>query len=78
MSYPTSTERTSPLLVQNLVPRFLWPDKPTVNAANQFFQVTYGLTEEGNLPEGFDREWFRSRGLHEFRLARCCCGGGCL
>jgi hypothetical protein len=32
-----------------LVPRFLWPDKPSVNEANQFYQVAYGLTGEDNL-----------------------------
>jgi hypothetical protein len=30
------------------IPRAVWPDKPSMNDANQFYQVTYGLsTEEG-------------------------------
>ncbi len=32
-----------------LIPRFLWPDKPSVNEANQFYQVAYGLTAEADL-----------------------------
>lgn len=46
-----------------LIPRFLWPNKPSVNEANQFYQVAYGLTAEddlgqtsiaaGTLTEGF-------------------------
>jgi hypothetical protein len=31
-----------------LVPRFAWPDKPSVNDANRWYQVSYGLT----LPTG--------------------------
>ncbi|HKP46613.1 MAG TPA: hypothetical protein VJT50_08430 [Pyrinomonadaceae bacterium] len=31
------------------VPRFIWPDKPSVNEANQYYQVAYGLTSEENL-----------------------------
>jgi hypothetical protein len=31
-----------------LIPRFLWPDKPSVNDANRWYQVSYGLT----LPRG--------------------------
>jgi hypothetical protein len=30
------------------IPRFLWPDKPSVNDANRWYQVSYGLT----LPRG--------------------------
>jgi len=32
-----------------LIPRFLWPEKPSMNEANQFYQVAYGLTSEDNL-----------------------------
>lgn len=32
-----------------LIPRFVWPDKPSVNDANQYYQVAYGLTSEENL-----------------------------
>ena len=52
-----------------LIPRFLWPDKPTMNEANQFYQVAYGLSSEeelgnvsiavGVLAEGFiSFSWF--------------------
>ena len=50
-------------LAVTLIPRMLWPDKPTVNDANKFYQVAYGLTTEsgldnvsiavGSLAEGF-------------------------
>src|SRR5262249_55839544 len=29
-----------------LVPRILWPAKPTINEANRFYQLAYGLTPE--------------------------------
>jgi hypothetical protein len=32
-----------------LIPRLFWPDKPSVNEANQFYQVAYNLTGEENL-----------------------------
>lgn len=31
------------------VPRFLWPDKPSVNDANHWYQVAYGLTPRKQL-----------------------------
>jgi hypothetical protein len=31
------------------IPRFIWPDKPSMNEANRFYQVAYGLTAEDNL-----------------------------
>ncbi len=36
-------------MVVTWIPRFLWPDKPSVNEANQFYQVAYGLTAEEDL-----------------------------
>ena len=32
-----------------LVPRLFWPDKPSMNRANQFYQVAYGITREQDL-----------------------------
>ena len=31
------------------IPRFIWPDKPSVSEANQYYQVAYGLTSEDDL-----------------------------
>ena len=31
------------------IPRFLWPDKPSVNDANHWYQVSYGLTMPGQI-----------------------------
>jgi hypothetical protein len=31
------------------IPRFVWPDKPSVSEANQYYQVAYGLTSEDDL-----------------------------
>jgi hypothetical protein len=54
-------------LLQNLVPRLLWPDKPTVSTANQFFQVEYGLTAPEDLASvsmacGFEAEGYMNFG----------------
>jgi hypothetical protein len=32
-----------------LIPRFVWPDKPSMSEANQFYQLAYGLTSEEDL-----------------------------
>ena len=32
-----------------LIPRALWPEKPSINEANQFYQVAYGLTSQDDL-----------------------------
>lgn len=31
------------------IPRFVWPDKPSVSEANQYYQVAYGLSSEDDL-----------------------------
>jgi len=36
-------------LAATLIPRAVWPDKPSVNDANRFYQVAYGLTTKENL-----------------------------
>jgi hypothetical protein len=36
-------------LVVTLIPRAIWPQKPSVNDANRFYQVAYGITDERNL-----------------------------
>jgi len=56
-----------PLLIKNLIPRVLWPDKPSVNVANQFFQVEYGLTDRQDLMSvsiacGFEAEGYMNFG----------------
>jgi hypothetical protein len=38
-------------MLVTLVPRFLWPEKPSASEANQFYQVAYGLT----TPQGLDK-----------------------
>jgi hypothetical protein len=58
-----------PLLLKNLVPRVLWPEKPSVNVANQFFQVNYGLTEREHLSSvsiacGFEAEGYMNFGWY--------------
>jgi hypothetical protein len=35
--------------VVSLIPRFLWPEKPSMNEANQFYQVAYGVTAQKDL-----------------------------
>ncbi|MEA2173649.1 MAG: hypothetical protein QOD00_1241 [Blastocatellia bacterium] len=34
-----------------IIPRFLWPEKPSITEANQYYQVAYGLTSEDRLEQ---------------------------
>ena len=36
-------------MVITFIPRFIWPDKPSVNDANQYYQLAYSLTREESL-----------------------------
>jgi hypothetical protein len=56
-----------PLLIENLIPRVLWPEKPSVNLANEFYQVEYGLTDRHDLMSvsiacGFEAEGYMNFG----------------
>jgi hypothetical protein len=41
---PFQDGQTYSYLAITLIPRFLWPDKPSVNDANHYYQVTFGLS----------------------------------
>lgn len=36
-------------LIVTWIPRFVWPEKPSVNDSNRYYQVAYGLTAEDQL-----------------------------
>jgi hypothetical protein len=36
-------------LLITLIPRFLWPCKPSVNDSNRFYQLSYGVTQQEDL-----------------------------
>lgn len=66
-SVPYQLGTSYPLLIKNLIPRVLWPDKPSVNFANRFFQVEYGLTDARDLASvsiacGFEAEGYMNFG----------------
>ncbi len=41
--------KTYSYLAATLIPRIVWPGKPSMNDANRFYQVAYGLTEKEDL-----------------------------
>jgi hypothetical protein len=46
---PFQMGQTYSYLAITLIPRFMWPDKPSVNDANHYYQVAFGLTGERDL-----------------------------
>ena len=46
---PYQNGRLYSYLLVALIPRYLWPEKPSMNDANRFYQVAYGLTRERDL-----------------------------
>lgn len=46
---PYQNGRLYSYMLVTFIPRAVWPDKPSVNEANQFYQVAYNLTSEDNL-----------------------------
>jgi hypothetical protein len=46
---PYQNGATYRYLLVTLLPRFLWPCKPSVNDSNRFYQVSYGVTQQGDL-----------------------------
>jgi hypothetical protein len=61
-------------MIYTLIPRFIWPNKPSVSDANRFYQVAYGLSGEdaldsvaigvGTMPEAYiSFGWFGVLGI---------------
>ncbi len=46
---PYQNGRLYRYLAISLVPRAIWPDKPSFSEANQFYQVAYGVTDRRDL-----------------------------
>jgi hypothetical protein len=46
---PYQNGRLYSYLLVGWIPRALWPEKPSISEANQFYQVAYGLTTEDEL-----------------------------
>jgi hypothetical protein len=72
---PFQNGDTYSFAILGLIPRFIWPDKPSGNDANRFYQVAYGITPEDRLHTvsiaiGFLTEGFVNFGL--FGVALVC------
>lgn len=64
---PYQNGRLYSYLLYTWIPRAVWPDKPSMSEANQFYQVAYGITAERDLDRvsiavGFITEAFMSFG----------------
>ena len=64
---PFQNARLYSYLLYTWIPRAIWPDKPSMNEANQYYQVAYGLTSVDDLDQvsiavGFLTEAYMSFG----------------
>jgi hypothetical protein len=66
---PFQNGQTYSYFAVTLIPRLLWPDKPSVSEANRFYQLSYGLSDSrtvestsiavGSMAEGYiNFGWF--------------------
>lgn len=51
-SVPYQYGQTYSYMFIAFIPRFVWPEKPSANDANRFYQVAYGITAEEDLEFG--------------------------
>ncbi len=51
------------------IPRFVWPDKPSMSEANQYYQVAYGLSAEEDLGRVSISVGFLTEGFMNFGWA---------
>jgi hypothetical protein len=51
------------------IPRFVWPDKPSVSEANQYYQIAYGLSTEEDLSRVSISVGFLTEGFMNFGWA---------
>jgi hypothetical protein len=63
---PFQHGRTYAYMAVTLIPRFLWPEKPSVSDANRFYQVAYGLTTENQLDKVSIAVGFLTEGYMNF------------
>ena len=69
---PFQEGSTYSYLLATWIPRALWPDKPSVSEANQFYQVAYGLTRPEDLGNVSFAVGYMTEGYINFGWAGVC------